>query len=131
MAKYIYPAIFRKEDGKYLVNFPDVKGCHTFGDNLEEAYAMAEDALALMMFDAEVEKREAPKASDLNEIKTDENEFVSYVMCDTLEYNKKNNNKAIKKTLSIPCWLNTQAEAAHINFSATLQEALKTKLNIL
>ena len=59
-----------------------------------------------------------------------ENEFVSLVSCDTIAYRKFFDNKAVKKTLSIPSWLNDMAERADINFSGTLQEALKAKLNI-
>ena len=63
-------------------------------------------------------------------IAVNENEFVNFISCDTIEYRKFFDNKAVKKTLSIPSWLNDMAERADINFSATLQAALKQQLNI-
>ena len=55
---------------------------------------------------------------------------MSLVCCDTIEYRKLYNNKAVKKTLTIPAWLNTLAERADLNFSSVLQDALKLRLDI-
>lgn len=131
MMKYVYPAIFTEEEnGYYSVRFDDIEGCFTSGASLEEAMDMAKDALCLMLYTLEEEEEEIPKASDIRNVFTDENEFVSLVQCDTIEYRKFFNNKAVKKTLSIPAWLNDMAEKRDINFSATLQNALKQQLNI-
>lgn len=91
---------------------------------------MANDVLCLTLYDLEQESAEIPAASAVNSISHGENEFVSLVGCDTIAYRRFFDNKAVKKTLSIPSWLNDMAERAGINFSGTLQEALKTKLNI-
>ena len=64
------------------------------------------------------------------EVETEQGEFVSLVTCDTLEYRKYYDNKAVKKTLTIPAWLNTMAEREGINFSAVLQSALKKELHV-
>ena len=130
MAKYVFPAVFEHEDEGYSVYFPDVEGCYTCGEDLAEAMYMAEDALALMLLHLEKEKRPIPKASDLKEVQTSGDAFVSYISCDTLEYEKKYSTKAVKKTLSIPEWLNEAAMEAGVNFSQTLHDALKAQLNI-
>lgn len=130
MARYAYPAIFTPENnGCYSVDFPDIDGCYTCGDNLSDAIYMAEDALALMLYHYEVEDLPLPVISGEYELK--DGEFINYIRCDTLEYQKMNNNKSVKKTLTIPEWLNERAERANVNFSGILQEALKEKLGLL
>lgn len=131
MSKYVYPAIFTKEDnGIYSVQFPDIAGCYTDGESLADALEMAQDALCLMMYSREEEGKNVPVSSDIKTIAVNANEFVSLVSCDTLEYRKKYNNSAVKKTLTIPAWLNTIAENEGVNFSQVLQDALKTRLHV-
>jgi len=132
MAKYVYPAIFTKEDkGMYSVHFPDLEGCYTCGEDLPEALYMAEDVLAFTLYDYERSKTNIPAPTEMNSIQLSDNEFVNMIYCDTIGYQKRNNNKAVKKTLSIPEWLNEAATAANINFSQVLQDALKAKLNLM
>ena len=129
--KYIYPAVFTKDGDFYIVKFPDIEGCYTQGETLSEAVEMAEDALCLMLYDYEEEGKKIPEPSDIKKIKVSSNEdFVSLVSCDTLEYRKFYDNKAVKKTLTIPSWLNTMSEKEGINFSSVLQNALKKELHI-
>ena len=129
--KYVYPAVFTAEDtGGYSVNFPDLENCFTCGDDMADALEMAEDVLALTLFEYERDGKAIPTPSDPKSIKLDEDEFVTIVSADTLYYQRKFNSKAIKKTLSIPDWLNDLATAAHINFSKALQEALAEKLGV-
>lgn len=129
MAKYVYPAIFEpEEEGGYSVFFPDLEGCYTCGDDLQDAIVMAEDALAFYLYDEESAGNKIPAASDSKKIKVEGNGFVNYIACDTIEYAKMHNNKAIKKTLTIPEWLNEAAIKAGINFSQVLQEALMEKV---
>ena len=131
MAKYIYPAVFTLEDeGGYAINFPDIESCYTSAETLEEGLKMAEDVLCLMLYEMEENGKAIPKASGIKDLELAENEFATLVACDTLEYRKFYNSKAVKKTLSIPAWLNTMAEKEDINFSAVLQKALKAELNI-
>lgn len=131
MAQYVYPAIFTlEENGMYSVRFPDVKNCFTDGKNLADALVMAQDALCLMLYDKEEAGEEIPKASNIKEIQTAPDEIVSLVSCDTLEYRKMYQSSAVKKTLTIPTWLNTMAEKQGVNFSQILQDALKEKLNV-
>ena len=128
LTKYIYPAIFTKEEKGYSVVFPDLESCYTQGDTLEEAFEMAEDVLSLVLYEYEKEQRFIPEPTSIKKIETTELEIVSLVMGDTLEYRKRYNNKAVKKTLTIPEWLNEEASALGVNFSQVLQEAL---MNIL
>lgn len=129
MAKYAYPAIFTpEEDGSYSINFPDLEGCYTCGDSIENGIEMAEDALALVLYGYETENRIIPTPSSPASLSTSGNEFVNYIACDTMEYRKMYNNKAIKKTLTIPEWLNESASAMGLNFSQVLQEALLQKI---
>jgi len=129
MAKHFYPVIFHKEEtGSYSVFVPDLPGCNTEGENLEVAYGMASDAIGLYL--EGMKEEEYPVRSDPKDIAVKDNEFVVLVEFNKLEYDKKNNTKAVKKTLTIPAWLNERAEKEHVNFSSLLQEALKEKLNV-
>lgn len=131
MAKYIYPAVFAKDEDYYIVRFPDVENCFTQGEDLQDAFEMAEDALCLLLYTYEEDGMEIPPASEIADIKTEPGEFVSLIACDTLEYRKFYDNRAVKKTLTIPSWLNTLSERANVNFSAVLQTALKAELHIV
>lgn len=128
LKELFYPAVFTPEDdGGYSVAFPDLDGCFTQGETIEDAYKMAFDALGLAIDFLESEKRTIPSPSTPNEIKLNENEFVVIIEFDMLEYQKKHNSKSVKKTLTIPQWLNEEAMAKNINFSQVLQEALLIK----
>lgn len=131
MAKYIYPAVFTKEeDGGYSVVFPDLESCYTCGDTLEQAMDMAEDCLALVLYGYETDQKEIPAASSIDSISTSSDEFVSLIKCDTLSYRKQYSSKAVKKTLTIPEWMNDEGMRAGINFSQLLQDALMQKIGI-
>jgi len=131
MAKYVYPAIFTQEDdGKYSVLFPDIENCYTGGDDMADALEMAEDVLCLTLYDMEKDEKAIPTPSNSKEIEVSKRSVVSLVRCDTEFYRRFYENKSIKKTLTIPMWLNERAERANINFSGILQEALKSHLQI-
>lgn len=129
MSKYIYPAIFIKGEEGYIVCFPDLERCYTEGYTLEEALERAEDVLSLVLYEYERKQRMIPEPTPIKQIETKEGEIVSLVMGDTLEYRKRYNNKSVKKTLTIPEWLNEEASALGVNFSQVLQEALMSILN--
>lgn len=130
MAQYVYPAVFTEEDCGYSINFPDLENCFTSAPTLGEGLKMANDVLCLMLYEMEQNGEAIPAPSSIRDISVGENAFVNFISCDTIEYRKFFDNKAVKKTLSIPSWLNDMAERAGINFSGTLQEALKKQLNI-
>lgn len=92
---------------------------------------MAEDVLTLVLYGYESDGRSIPAPSSVSAFAIKEGEFVNYIACDTLAYRKIHNNKAVKKTLTIPEWLNEAASEAGINFSQVLQDALKTQLHLV
>ena len=131
MSKYVYPAIFTKEDdGKYSVLFPDIENCYTGGDDMADALDMAEDVLCITLYGMEKDGKAIPAPTDCKAVKVDGNDIFSLVRCDTEYYRRFYENKSVKKTLTIPMWLNERAECENINFSGLLQEALKSRLNI-
>ena len=131
MAKYIYPAIFTKEDdGKFSVLFPDIENCFTGGNDMVDALEMAEDVLCLTLYGMEKDGKAIPAPSNCKAVRTKGESVVSLVRCDTETYRRFYENKSVKKTLTIPMWLNERAEHANVNFSGVLQEALKAQLNI-
>lgn len=91
---------------------------------------MARDAISMWLCDAKNKNEEIPLPSKLQDIMNDSNSFVNLIDVDTAEYRREHDNRAIKKTLSIPNWLNVKAEKAGINFSQTLQKALKRELGL-
>lgn len=128
MNRLFYPAIFHKaEEGGFWISFPDFPECFTEGDDMQEAYERAVDALGLAIVSRKEEKKEIPVPTEINEIKSD-NGVIVVLEFDMLAYLKKHNNKAVKKTLTIPEWLNESASAMGLNFSQILQEALLAKI---
>lgn len=130
MAKYFYPAVFHPEDIGYSVTVPDLEGCVSEGDSLEEAYSMISEAIGLCVTDLLEQGKPAPIASSLKDIKTAKDDFSTLIEFDMTAYLRRHDNKAVKKTLTIPSWLNALAEEKHLNFSSVLQDALKNQLNI-
>lgn len=123
---YIFPAVFLKEEDGYSVSFPDIDGAFTCGETFEEALFMAKDCLELNLDTVD----EIPHVTDIDKIKLNENEYLVMVQADMLNFRKKNDNKPVKKTLTIPKWLNDLGIEKKINFSKVLQEALKEKLQV-
>lgn len=103
----VFPAIFTFDGKYYNVDFIDLKGCSTFGDSIQNAYLMAQDAMGLYLDNL----TNFPKPTlDISKIILQKNQFVSFVSINMDEYRKKFNNKSIKKTLTIPAWLNYLSE---------------------
>lgn len=125
MNKIYYPAVFHPEEAGYSVSVPDIDGCFSEGDTLEEAMEMISDAIGLCL-----ECGEFPPASDVRAVSHAPGDFVTLIPFDMLAYRKKHDTRAVKKTLTIPSWLNACAEERHLNFSAVLTAALKQELGI-
>ncbi len=133
----VYPACFYKEkSGQYSVIFPDLNHLATCGDDIQDAMAMAVDCLAGYIDSEKRDGHELPAPSDISDIDVNdeydgyESAFVNLVSVDVEEYAKKYFNKSVKKTLTIPAWLNTLAMEENINFSQVLQKGLKEALNV-
>ena len=119
MKKLLYPACFypcEDKPGAYTVVVPDLPGCISEGDSLEDAIAMASDAASGCA---------VPAASDRRTIHPDSLDgFVNILVLDMNAYAERYGNKAVRKKLTISAWLNTFAETNHVNFSQVLQDAL-------
>lgn len=129
--KTCYPVILSKtESGSgYLVTIPDFNN-NTFGATIPEAVGMARDAINLVGVTLQDEHEPLPAPSDLNAIECKDGEIKTLVDVDFDAYRRMIDNRSVKKNCTIPSWLNEKAEAANINFSAVLQEALKQRLQI-
>ncbi len=135
--KTVYPTIFTQTENEVLVEVPDMK-IFTEGKNKLDAIEMARDAIGLKGITLEDMELEIPKASELENIELSlgtfvENGFsyISLVDVDFEEYRRRIDNKAVRRNVTLPNWLNREAEKANINVSRVLQEALIAKLNIL
>lgn len=130
MNKLFYPAVFHKaEEGGFWVSFPDFPECFTEGDDMGQAYEMAVEAMGLALVSRKEEGEEVPNPTEIDKVDIEEG-TLAIIEFDMLEYQKKHNSRAVKKTLSIPEWLNEEATAMGVNFSQVLQEALMSKLGI-
>lgn len=137
--KSVYPVIFtplHDEKDTVLVEVPDLK-ILTEGYGMPDAMYMARDAIGLKGIDYEDEGRELPRPSELRDIDAangtfaeDGEGYVSLVDIDFTEYRRKADNRAVRRNVTIPNWLNQEAEKAHLNVSRVLQEALMTKLGV-
>ena len=126
--KYVYPACFYEEaDGRFSVEIPDFP-LATFGDDLAEAMFMASDAVAGRIMIMLKDGAALPKASSIHSVIPDESGFVSMLCIDLDNAKQKYDDAPVKKTLTIPSWLNHAAEQNNVNLSATLREALMEKL---
>ena len=121
-----YPAVFYPwEDGSgYTVEVPDLPGCVSEGGSLAEAILMGTDAASGWVLTELEDGKPAPVASPIKKIKPDVGGFVSMLVLDMDAYAEKYGNKAVRKNLTIPAWLNTFAESRHINFSQVLKDSL-------
>jgi predicted RNase H-like HicB family nuclease len=120
---FYYPAIFTPdENGAFMVTFPDIEGCVTYGDDELMALEMAEEALGTYLEDME----KPPAASSISKLEAPDGGFISHIKVDMGKFLEKyGEQRAVKKTLSIPDWLDKAAKRKKINFSKALQDALK------
>lgn len=128
--KYCYPAILQKDGSGYAVWINDVSGCNSCGETVAEALENIKEALGLCIEVLSEKGEHIPEPTDPENISLEKNQFVAIVEFDWLEYQKKYCSKAVKKTLTIPMYLNDLAEKEHINFSSVLREALESRLHI-
>ncbi len=129
--KYVYPALFSYDEDGISIEFPDLPGCFSCADTDEEALYMAEDVLGLWMVELEEDNEEIPSPTNLKDIEVEDNQKTVLVSVLMPTVRKAINNKSIKKTLTIPQWLDIMAREKDINFSYILQEGLKKELNLI
>lgn len=127
--KGIYAAVFKQEDDKVYVSFPDLPGCITSGEDMSEAYEMAVDAANLWVTSAvENLHEQVPKATPIEQIECGDGERVMLIQIDTEDYLRKTETKAVRRTVSIPSWMDQIAQKRGISLSKVLQEALKSQI---
>ena len=129
--KSAYPIVMTQGKEFIVVFVPDFN-INTQGKDVPDAIEMARDAIGLRGIDMEDDGEALPKPSSLSSIQSSapDGSIVSLVDVDFTEYRRQNDMRAVKKNCTIPSWLNAAAERAGINFSATLQTALKKELGI-
>lgn len=128
--RYIYPAIIKIADDAYDVRFPDLNNCFTFGNSLEDALDSARDVLELCIYDIEQGNMDIPEASAFQDIILKEEESVAWINVWMVPVRDKMENKAVKKTVTIPKWINDIGVENNLNFSQILQAAIKEKFGI-
>lgn len=122
-----YPAIFHcDETGGYWVEFPDLPGCVSEGETIADAAAEASAALGAYLCSQMERSIQSPDPSNICDLSADSPDFLSVIIADPAAFQKR--TRAIKKTLTIPEWLNDEAEKRHINFSSVLQKALLAEI---
>ena len=127
---YIYPSIFTYEDDGITVEFPKLNGAITFGKDEEEAIYMAKDCLELHLYGMEEDNEIIPEPLKIRNIKLEDNQSIVMVRVNMKPVRDEMQNKAVKKTLTIPKWLNDAAVKQHVNFSALLKSVLMDELEI-
>ena len=125
--KLVYPAVFKPftdQSGGYVVEFPDLPGCVTEGKDMEQAIEMGIDAASGWILGELEDGEHIPPASDYSEIAVENGCMINMLLLDIDAYEEKYGEKAVRKNLTIPAWLNTYAEKNNINFSKLLQDTL-------
>jgi len=120
--EYIYPAIFHPNaDGSYTITYPDLEGCISEGKTLANAMYMSQSALIQWLKYLINKSIEIPMASAVKDVAVAGDEFVNLVCVDI------NEGRAVKRTVSIPKWMDEKASESGISLSRILQEALAEK----
>jgi predicted RNase H-like HicB family nuclease len=119
---YMFPAVLhRNDDGSFTITYPDLPGCVSEGKSLENAWYMAQSALTQWLQYLGEKGQEIPRASSVNSIERGKNELVNLFCVDT------KNDRAVRRTVSIPQWMAERVEESHLSLSRVLQEALAEK----
>lgn len=128
--KYVYPALFVKEDENIIVTFPDLEDTFTDGATMQEAFENAEDVLNLMLWNREEEKDDIPMPSSPEQITVPQEATLAMIKADTLAYRKLHDQKTIRRSITLPSRLDTIAREHNINFSQLMQNAIRRECGI-
>lgn len=128
--RYFYPAVFTYEPGEEIaVVFPDLD-CATSGIDDDDALVSARELLGCVLFGLEEDGEEIPEPSALARVETEENERTVLIDVFMPSVRQAQNNKSVNRTVTLPAWLNAVAQEHDINFSQTLQDAIKAQLHL-
>ena len=128
--RYVYPAIFDYADDGISIRFPDLPGCLPCAQSTEDAMRNAREAMALHLYGMEQDRDAIPEATPINKLRVAENQAIVLVEAWMPPFRDEIEKKAVKKTLTIPKWLDDLAVDQHVNFSHLLQDALKRYLGV-
>ena len=128
--KYSYIAVVSFDDDGISIDFPDLHGCFTCSETEAEIFQMAKEVLGLHLWSMEQDGEPIPEPSNIKNIKLEENETAMLIEVFMPPVRDRINNRVVKKTLTIPQWLNAEAERYGVNFSQILQNGLKEYLHI-
>ena len=122
--EYVFPAVFHmNDDGSYTVTYPDLPGCISEGKSLANALYMAQNALTQWVEYLSEKKEAIPRASSVDEIKTREGEFVNFIRADVKD------GRAVRRTVSIPKWMDDKVAERNLSLSRVLQDALAERIS--
>ena len=127
---YIFPAIFEQDENGIAILFPDLPGCLPCAETMEQAVKNAKEAMLLHLYGMEEDGEEIPEPTPFADLHTTEHQTLMLIEVFMPPFREKQHKRFVKKTLSLPSWINAEAEHAGINFSAVLQEALIEKLHL-
>ena len=125
---YAFPAFFYYDEDGISIEFPDLPGCLPCAKTTEEAFRNAKEALGLHLFGMEQDGDVIPKPAAVKDLHPEDGAVIVMVEVFMPSVRDRINNRVVKKTLTLPSWLNREAEAANVNFSLVLQDALKRYL---
>ena len=125
---YTFPAFFYFDQDGIAIEFPDLPGCLPCAQTEEEAFANAKEALGVHLFGMEQDGEEIPEPTPINQLCPEKDAAIVMIEVFMPSVRDRINNKVVKKTLTIPAWLNRKAESANVNFSQILQDGLKQYL---
>jgi predicted RNase H-like HicB family nuclease len=127
---YIYPAVLAYAEDGISIEFPDLPGCLPCAHTTEEAAKNAREAMGLHLWSLERDGDAIPEPTPVNKLMLGENEIPLLVEAFMPAVRERLNTRVVKKTLTIPQWLNAEAEAVGVNFSQVLQKGLKEYLHV-
>ena len=128
--QYIYPAFFKANDDGIIVTFPDLEDTFTDGETMQEAFENAEDVLNLMLWNREEENATIPPPSTPEKILVPRGAILAMIKADTLAYRKQHDQKTIRRSVTLPRWLDSIAREHNINFSQLMQNAIRRECGI-
>ena len=128
--KYVYPALFVVEDDGIIVTFPDLDDTFPDGATMQEALENAENVQNLMLWNREEEKEVIPPPSSPEQVSVPQGTTLAMIKADTLPYRKLHDTKTIRRSITIPSWLDTLARERNINFSQLMQNAIRRECGI-
>lgn len=128
--RYQFPAVFYFDDDGISIEFPDLPGCLSCADSEEDAFRMAREALGLHLYGMDQEKLDIPAPTPISQLKPEAGGVVCMIDVFMPAVIDKTRNAVVNKTVTIPAWLNAEAEAAGVNFSRIMQDGLTRYLGV-